>query len=84
MPKRTIWFSVGATLGASAGIWTKYKIDKKLQSSTPLKAGLDALATSKKVAKKAVAALEAGAKEAKVTRSKLRSDILDTKIPRNP
>lgn len=84
MPKRTIWFSVGATLGASAGIWTKYKIDKKLKSTTPLRVGLDALVTTKNVAKKAVAALEAGAKEAKATKTKLTSEILDPKIQRNP
>ena len=76
MPKRTIWFGVGATLGASAGIWTKYKIDKKLENSTPLRVGLDAALRTKNLAKKAIVAVEAGAREAHSTRVRLRSEIL--------
>ena len=76
MPKRTMWFGIGAALGASAGLWAKQKFDRKVASSTPLQIGLEAVAGSRKLAKAARHALEAGSVEAQATAQRLKEEML--------
>ena len=76
MPKRTMWFGIGAALGASAGLWAKQKFDRKVASSTPLQIGLDAVAGGRKLAKAARQAIEAGGVEAQATAQRLKEEML--------
>ncbi len=71
-----MWFGLGAALGASAGVWAKQKFDRKVASSTPLQIGLEAVAGSRKLAKAARRALEAGSAEAQATAERLKEEML--------
>ena len=82
MAKRTFWFGIGATVGASAGFWTKHRLDKKLRNSTPLQIGLEAVVGTRDLARKTLSALGAGLVEVKVTQAKLRSEILRIEPPK--
>ena len=76
MAKRTMWFGLGAALGASAGVWAKQKFDRKVASSTPLQIGLEAVAGSRKLVKAARKAIEAGGVEAQATTQRLKEEML--------
>ncbi len=76
MAKRTMWFGIGAALGASAGVWAKQKFDRKVASSTPLQVGLEAVAGTRNLAKAARHALVAGNAEAQATAERLKDEML--------
>ncbi|MDA8196597.1 MAG: hypothetical protein M0019_05215 [Actinomycetota bacterium] len=65
MAKRTIWFAIGAAAGASAGIYSKIKVDKKIQGSTPLRVSKDIVVSSTKLLNDAKRAIEEGFREMK-------------------
>ena len=65
MAKRTLWFTIGAAVGASAGIYSKIKVDKKIEGSTPLRISKDVVVSSTKLLNDARRALEEGLREMK-------------------
>ena len=65
MAKRTLWFAIGAAAGASAGIYSKIKVDKKIEGSTPLRISNDVVVSSTKLLNDARRAVEEGLREMK-------------------
>lgn len=65
MAKRTLWFAIGAAAGAYAGIYSKIKVDKKIEGSTPLRISKDVVVSSTKLLNDALKAVEEGLREMK-------------------
>ncbi len=78
MPKRTIWFTVGATLGATVGVWTKRKIDKTFNNNTPLRVTKQAVQNAVQFTKDVKAAASAGQTEKKIVATHLKKRYMGT------
>jgi hypothetical protein len=70
MAKRTLWFAIGAAAGASAGVYSKIKVDKKIEGSTPLRISKDIVVSSTKLLNDARKAVEEGLREMKKERDR--------------
>lgn len=73
MPKRTIWFGMGATVGATAGLWTKHKIDRKIATSAPLRLTKRAISSSAAFTRDLKQAVKAGSKEKREVEMQLKN-----------
>ncbi|CAG4931982.1 unnamed protein product, partial [Acidithrix sp. C25] len=75
VPKRTLWFGVGATIGACGSLWTKYKIEKRIAGSTPLQITIATLKSSRSTLATLNEAVKTGSREMKKESSRLRSEF---------
>lgn len=77
MPKRTLWFGLGATIGVMISLWTRAKVDKALSQSTPVQLYKKASATTKRLNYDIRNAASAGSVEKQIVAQDLKRKLLN-------